>query len=357
MIIETNGEKRRALATVETILSLTPIAGADMIETAMILGWEVVVKKGEFKVGDKCVYIEFDSILPHTSWSAFLADKNDPTKPIRLRTIKLRGQRSQGLALPLNVVCNNDMQVGEDMTETLGITKYEPPIPACLAGEIWGYRPSFVIKTDEERVQNIADIFKEIAGIPMYESMKMDGTSGSFFYKEDHFAGVESAPFGCCSRELWLKDSEANTYWQMARQYDLAEKLKDASKRFGSPIVVQGEVCGEGIQKNRMGINGHELFVFNVMVVHGQRFLDFHDFIKFCKDYSLATVPILDDNFIFKGTETVAEVLEMADGFYPSGHLREGIVFRPIVERQSAVLKGRLSFKAVSNKFLEKTKE
>ncbi|MFA5313439.1 MAG: RNA ligase (ATP) [Methanomassiliicoccales archaeon] len=354
-----NGEKGRALAYVEKILSLDPILGADVIEKAKIRGWDVVVKKGEFKVGDVCVYIECDSVLPLTSWSIFLVDKNKPDKPIRLRTITLRGQRSQGLAIPLNNVFTGDriFYIGENLTEELGITKYDPPIPACLAGQVWGDRPWFVIKTDEERIQNVPDLIKEIAGIRLYETVKMDGTSGSFFYKEDNFQGQDVVPFGVCSREMWLKESDPNTFWQMARKYDLAEKMKDACAKMGGPVIVQGEVCGEGIQKNRLGIKGHELFVFNVMLVNGQKYLDYEDFMSFCGKYELQTVPVINDNLIFNGNETVDNILDMADGLYPSGHLREGVVFRSVIERQSAVLKGRLSFKAVSNKFLAKVNE
>lgn len=350
-------QKERALAYVSTIDDIQPIDGADRIVVASLKGWKAVVKKGDFNVGDKCVYIECDSVLPKAPWAEFLADKKNPDKPIRVRTIRLRGQLSQGLVFPLNVLGEYAAQEGDDLTQKLGLTKYEAPIPACLAGQVYGDRPSFFSKSDEERCQNFPDIFKEIAGIRMYKSVKCDGTSGSFFYKADNWKGTENIPFGVCSRNLWLKPSDSNTYWQMAKKYNLQEKLEAASKKFGKAIVCQGECVGEGIQGNRMGIKGHDLLIFNVFLVEDCKYLDYADFIQFCKDYDLKTVPIEDDNFMFDGNETVDDVLAMADGVYDNGHLREGIVFRPVIEQYSPILKGRLSFKAVSNQFLEKIGE
>lgn len=340
---------KRSLAYVAKIDSLTPIEGADRIECAHVKGWKCVVKKGEFQPGDPCVYFECDSVLPRTPWSEFLIDKNKPEKPIRLRTIRLRGQLSQGLALPLNVVLpGRDLPEGTPVDEDLGVEKYEPPIPVQLAGKVKGKLPYFVSMTDEERIQNIPDIIKEVAGIKLYTSVKMDGTSFTAYWNAN-----EEEPFGVCSRKLNLKETEGNTYWHLARKLQLEEKLRN----FGSNIVIQGEMCGPGIQKNRMGLKEIDLFVFNIKFTDDNQYAFWRVMNGVCVSLGLKTVPVDREEVVLTGQETVDDLLEMADGQYENGHLREGVVFRPWEERYSELLSGRLSFKAVNNKYLHKIGE
>ena len=149
----------RKLATVRSIDEIRPIKGADLIELAVVGGWHSVVKKGEFGVGDEIIYCEIDSWIPQTI-APFLCKgeevrEYEGVKGERLRTVKLRGQLSQGLILPISVIdqasLGRCLSVGEDVSEILGIIKYEPPIPAQLAGDVVGLFPSFIFKTDEER--------------------------------------------------------------------------------------------------------------------------------------------------------------------------------------------------------------
>lgn len=352
----------RSLVHVERIRELNPIPGADRIEVATIRGWKVVVKKDQFRVGDTCAYFEIDSILPFTPWSEFLRNKDKPDKPIRLRTVKLRGQQSQGLAMPLRDVFPVELpkvalDEGADLTSLLGVTKYEPPIPAELAGLVKGKRPWFVPKTDEERLQNIPEIIKRVAGVRMYRSVKLNGTSASYFY----FANLpEEDRFGVCSRNLELKEQAGNTYWRMATKYDLKTKLA-AMAATGNSYVIQAELNGPGIQKNMYGLKEHELFVFNVYDITASRYLNYDEFIAFCNALKLTTVPIENDNVVLTGNETVEELLALADGTYPNGHLREGLVWRPVMEMKSDLLSDyhncRLSFKTVSNMYLLKEGE
>jgi RNA ligase (TIGR02306 family) len=172
----------RRLATVQQIAELLPIEGADAIEVAKINGWNVVVKKGDFKVDEMVVFCEVDSFLPIQPEYEFLRKSSykkmsDGTEGFRLRTIRLRGQLSQGLLINYQVLISklppdenghvNLPDVGEDVTKIMGIIKYEPPIPACLAGQMKGNFPGFLNKTDEERVQNIP--------ISMYDRYKSKG--------------------------------------------------------------------------------------------------------------------------------------------------------------------------------------
>ena len=167
----------RKLASVQRIKALDPIAGADAIERATVLGWHLVVKKGEFKVGELCVYCEVDCLMPDDPSFEFLKARG-----MRIKTIKLRGQISQGICFPLSILpAGFDIQEDADCTAVLGITKYEPPIPACLNGIAKGAFPSFIPKTDEMRVQILQDLLDRYKGEGCYVSEKVDGSSATFY--------------------------------------------------------------------------------------------------------------------------------------------------------------------------------
>ena len=327
----------RKLASIQEIVDTQPIEGADRIEVATILGWKVVVKKGEFKAGDKCVYFEVDSLLPRKPWNDFLADKNKPEAPIRLKTIRLRGQVSQGLALPIKEVVNpyplevEEPVGGEDLTDFLGVKKYIRPIPPNLSGKVKGSFPGFLQKTDEERIQNLPDYIESMKGKTFYITEKVDGTSGTYY---DH-----EGEFGVCSRNLELLETEENTFWQMARELGLRDILKNKE------IAVQGEIVGPGIQKNRLMLEKRKLLVFNVFDIKEYKRYNLGKFVKFCRDHGLETVPIIDTCWGFKGT--MDEIITMADGesHFSKQVKREGLVFRQVDD-------SHISFKAISNKYL-----
>lgn len=336
----------RKLASIQRISDLTPIDGADAIEVATILGWKVVVKKGEFRVGDLCVYCEIDSILPDKPEFEFLKDRG-----YRIKTIKLRGQVSQGIAFPTWIIPGApiptifDDILGLDVTEALGVTKYDPP-EISEGGFKLGYTkgnfPSYVAKTDETRIQSLPHLLEEIKGIPFYISEKVDGTSGTF--------GIMNGEIDICSRNLSKKETEPGTcvYWDVARKYGLIDILKKYDN-----IVIQGEVAGPGIQKNKLGLKEVQFFAFNVYDVKKGEYFSFEEFKAFCEENKIQTVPILETNVLLDN-ETVESLLVRAEGKYPSGKEREGIVLRPMKERQSRVLKGRMSFKVINNRFLLK---
>lgn len=359
---EVKPEKYTNLATIQKIESLTPIEGADKIEVAQLqdLGWKVVVQKGLHQVGSLVCYIQIDTICPEAPWSEFLRDRH-----FRIRTIRLRKQVSQGLIVPLkdlgfddSVQFFNVSAIGKDITEEIKVTKYEKPIPANLKGKIRGSFPTHLVpKTDEPRIQNCSRILEELADVPVYITVKMDGTSATYvnFNGDGHV----------CSRNMDLKGPEErtfheqneaqtekpNVYWAMEQKYGILAKLKAKGN-----FAVQGEICGEGIQGNRAGLKGVELFIFNVYSVDEHKYLNFSDMQLFCNELGLQTVPILEYSTII--TKRFDEVLLMADGTYPNGLPREGIVIRPCVERTSEILKGeRASFKVVSNVFLLKYDE
>ena len=229
---------QRKLVSIQIIDSIAPIAGADAIEQARVMGWTVVAKKREFAPGDRCVFFEIDSVLPDGApWAEFLRARG-----FRVRTIKLRGVLSQGLALPVAILDGDVPEVGTDVSERLGVRKFEPVLPDSR--EIAGPFPTLVPKTDEIRLQSALGVLDEIRGKEFYVSTKCDGTSAT--YVRDGQDG-----FVACSRNWALRRGD-NHVWRLAERYRLEDQLP-------IDVAIQAEVCGPGIQKNRLGLDAVDL--------------------------------------------------------------------------------------------------
>ena len=334
-------ENLRKLASIRKISDIQSIPGADMIELAIVDGWKVVVAKNvEHKVGDMVVYCEIDSFLPIKEEFEFLRKSSykkmsDGTEGFRLRSVKLRGVVSQGLILPLKdlQLSNKDLlEVGMDVTKELGIVKYEPPIPAELSGKVKGLFPSFLRKTDEERIQNLSDEYENLKQHKFYVTEKLDGSSATFYSKD----GV----FGVCSRNLELLETEGNTFWKVARELKLEEWLTSQDVNYS----IQGELIGESIQGNPYKIKGQTVGFFNAFNIDTQEYLGLEEFEKLISSMGLKSVPILDREFTLP--DTIDELLTYADekSVLNSNFDREGVVIRS--------LDRKISFKVISNKFL-----
>ncbi len=326
----------RQLATLQLIDEINPIPDADAIEVATVNGWKVVVKKNEFKAGDKIVFLEIDSWVPHTL-APFLS-KNEPreyqgVKGEKLRTVKLRGQISQGLILPTSVLPDADLEIGSNVTETLGITKWEAPVSAQLAGMSLGSFPSFLIKTDEERVQNLKKYWHNFVGLTFNVHEKLDGSSCTVYRKDGEF--------GVCSRNLDLKQTENNSFWRVALENKLDELLPDN-------LCIQGELVGPGIQKNIYALPNLRLYVFNVFDIVACKYLEVDKAKEIAEGLGLTWVPFHSNHTITEH-DTVESLLAMAEGgsVLNSKTEREGLVWRFDGEE-------RISFKTISNKFLLK---
>lgn len=336
----------RTLASIDVIRELTSIPGADKIEVAKIKGWNVVVKKGDFKVGDKVVYCEVDSILPERPEFEFLKDKH-----YRIRTVKLRGQVSQGICFPLDILPSQmyNLEPGFDVTEILGVTKYEKPIPVNMRGKIRCPMSRLAVpKTDEMRVQNIPDVLERHKGKILYITEKIDGTSMSCYLDPETGLHV-------CSRNVDLAPDfehkwNGNSYWTYASEYNIEEILK----QMGGTIAIQGELFGKGIQGSKYKIQDIRYRVFNMWDMVNHCYLDIATMKDAVNTFGLGNdflVPYLGE---IELDHTVDDLLQLADGTSTiSDVLREGLVFRPLTEETDPTL-GRLSFKAVSNKFLLK---
>jgi RNA ligase (TIGR02306 family) len=336
----------RKLASVQKVKFVRPIAGADAVECVGVLGWECVSKKDEFSPDDECVYFEIDSLLPDKPVFEFLKKacwKEDLGK-YRLRTVRLRGQISQGLALP--VVFFPELagsEVGFDATEILGVEKYEPPIPAQIQGDVRSFSWP-VEKTDETRVQDDDEygFISRLKGNPYYISLKIDGTSSTFMVSEDEYH--------VCGRNYSYKRSDDHSFWKINDRYEIEARIRDHALRTGQRLAIQGEIAGPGIQKNPLGLKFPDLFVFNVVDMDAGR-LDLDSALKITSEFGLNFVPVLERGESFSLSQE--ELLEFARGKYadhfPSakpGQDREGIVIRSLC--------GRISFKAINNDFLLK---
>jgi RNA ligase (TIGR02306 family) len=341
----------RKLASIQRVLAIDPIPNADAIELARINGWQCVTKKGEFTVGDLGVYFEIDSIPPEIDLFRFLWTTKDtvPGTPaprpekFRIRTLRLRGALSQGLLLPLPAFELGEVSEGDDLTEQLGVGKYEPPAPAGM-GDWRGPFLAMVPKTDEMRVQSVPTVLDEIAGKPYVITVKYDGTSATYAIHP------QTGEFHACGRNQSIREG-SNLYWNMARKYDI-----EAALRRSPHLAVQGEIVGPGIQKNPLGLKEVALFAFNVYDIPRGSYLSHGEAEAFLTDAGIPMVGVLTegDSFGYR----LSDLLTLAEGKYPgTENEREGIVIRPQTEVYSPVLGGCLSFKAISNRYLLKEKD
>ena len=339
----------RQLATIQTILDIQPIPDADSIEVATVMGWHVVVRKGEFCVGDKIVYLEIDSVLQPNDKYSFMESSN-----WRLKTKKLRGQISQGLILPYGILSEfldtpfdgTTFNEGDDVTEIMGITKYEPPVPASLGGSIKGSFPGFLHKTDTERIQSNIKILRYFSGATFRGHEKLDGSSCTVYIRDEDF--------GVCSRNLDVRESEGNSFWQVVRKYDLEAKMRSNNLNY---VALQGELIGPGVQKNKYKLNELDLYLFDVYDIVSGKYLSSDDGKAIAGLLGLKWCPYIMDVTLTEDT-TVEELLALAEGksvLNPQQE-REGLVWRPLSELDHPRM-GRVAFKTISNKFLLKNED
>lgn len=394
-MLDKNGE--RMLAYTVTIDSITPIEKADNIELAHVGGWNVIIRKHEFNVGDMAVFFEIDSLLPETEWSEFLRPKKFKVKTYKLGKFNVI---SQGLLLPMSILPNNKTyDVHEDVTNILGIKYYVAEDNArkaktnpnakynnmCarnaklaknkwwkwLMKRTWGRKllfvffgrkkdnpkkwPVWVKKTDEDRIENVMFMLEDKN--PYVVTEKIDGTSTTFFLD---LTG-RKPDFGVCSRNVRQMDVDqknfvsdmsgiGNVYWEMAFKYNVEDALKDIAKKHNHKhVVLQGETYGESVQGNKYKLDERRFAAFN-LIFDGER-LGSVEAKKILAEYDIPFVPIIDDNYILPDADDFEEFKQSADGksVINKKCLREGFVYRS--------QDGQKSFKNVSRKFLLKAGE
>lgn len=340
----------RKMATIRKIDDIQPIEGADLIHAVKIGGWTVVAQKSMgYKVGDLVVYCEIDSFIP-TEVAPFLTQEGKEPKEYkgikgeRLRTKKLKGVISQGLLLPLEVLTNfpSDQWLdtssfeGADVSSLLGIVKWEPPAE-FQSPDAKGLFPSFIPKTDQERIQNLSSEFQKWKdqNTAWEVTEKLDGSSMTVFY----FNGE----VGVCSRNLELKEDENSTFWKAAKNNGATSVLKNK----GRNLALQGELIGPGIQGNKYNLTDHVYFIYDIFDIDSQRYFLPEERQSFCKEAFLTHVPVLDSCLVLNDGN-IEDILKSAEaksvvGSFPE---REGLVFKRLTSDES--------FKAISNKWLLK---
>lgn len=332
------------LASIEVIKNLRTHSNADTLEIAEILGWQVVVKKGIHKEGDKVVFITIDSIVPKREWSNFLVDTKNPDKPLRVKNIKLRGEYSSGLVIPLIEfpIQFTGCDEGHDLTETLGVTKYIKEIPANLSGENAGDFPTHIIsKTDEDNGLNDPDLVTEVMETDTHLTItqKLDGTSVTIVVEGGNITQV-------CSRNLSKKDTENSVFWKCAKRLKIPE---------GWTGVIQGEICGNGIQKNKLKLLDNKIFVFQIKDANG--YMNYKNMKDFCTNsLKCDTVPHITDLEVASTVKVwekpLQKLQELADcQRYESGEVGEGIVVRPRSYIRSFQSRRPLGFKLINRNY------
>lgn len=326
----------RDLVKIVVIDEVRPIEGADSICAYRVGGWWVVDRINAYRVGDKAIYCEIDSFIPHEIAPFLTKQGQEPkeyngVKGERLRTVKLRGQVSQGLLLPLSIL-------GGRSTDELGIVKYEPPMPTQLQGEAIGLFPSEVRKTDQERVQNLASTYQLLVDdSTLFEvTEKLDGTSCTFYLDME-------GKFHVCSRNLDLRESESNIYWKLARELGIEGKMVELGL-VGDAI--QGEIVGPGIQGNRYKLTKPEFFLFDVFDTGKQAYVPPHLRRRYADNLDVRHVPVY-----YEEMRTPLRIESCLT------HAEQKSILNPDTWQEGFVYKaidGSISFKAISNKFLLK---
>jgi RNA ligase (TIGR02306 family) len=333
----------RKLASIKRVDEIKPIANADAIEVAVFGGWKVVVQKGEYKAGDLAIYVEVDSFVPH-ELAPFLSKGKEPkvyngVQGQRLKTIRLRGQLSQGLVLSLSHLPNfywegSNYNEGDDVSEVLNIHKWEPPVTGMSSESTKGQFPSFLQKTDQERIQNLTNEYEDWKNKDTWIwTEKLDGTSFTAYYLDGEF--------GVCSRNLELRLEEPSLYTQVANTYNLKEKMEE----LGLNIAIQGEVLGQKVQKNKYGFTNYQLYLFDVYDIVKGEYVSYDTFQTIAGNLGVLTVPVVNTAPL---PDTVDELLLLADGQSVVGSkpIREGFVIKHP--------HNTTSFKVISNEFLLK---
>lgn len=402
-----NKNQERELAYVVLIDGIEPIPDYDRVEHAIVGGWRVIVQKGQFKVGDPAIYFEIDSRVPSDKECfAFLEKRH-----YKIKTLKMCKTISQGLLMHAEDFGWSNVKFSEDdigieddegnryyykeesrfLTKKLGVTyaddednarkaapvdKYKKmaqrrphifkqPWARWMMRHEWGRKimffffgkkkdkkngwPSWVQKTDEERVQNMPWILEDSGDWVATE--KIDGTSTTFTMKRGKFGKKN---FYVCSRNVCFGEEDkpcyydTNVYWEMAKKYNIFDVLSKMLEKYPQEewITIQGETYGEGVQRRDYSLTGHDFAAFNLIFSSKGR-VGTLEMSKILAEYNVPCVPVLEECMKINQFENVDAILAYADGnSVKDGKPREGIVFRST--------DGTKSFKAVSNSFLLK---
>lgn len=328
-------------AYIGKVTSIGLIPGADFIVHATVdclTGgkWAGVVRKDEVKEGDVVEVYLPDSILPAVPRFAFMEQKR-----YRVRQARFKGCPSTCLIMPYaGPWLDTPEDVGTDITEVCGVTKYEKAIPASLSGIVLRNFPGFIPKTDEVLYQKAWHLIDFLKGSQYYITTKYDGCSGTAYIKDGHF--------GVCSRNLELKEEGGSVWWEAAKKYDLEAALRAIEPM--RDLAVQFEVVGPSIQGNPCGLKEREIRVFDLYDITKGLYFGLESIRNWCLGHGLPMVDLVRSGDVFTLDEVAMLALAEAPR-YPNGKPVEGIVIRSQVPR--FVGRDRLSFKVVNLNYKE----
>lgn len=346
----------RCLARIVTVDKLSPIEGALNIELAHVLGWQCVVKKNNYNVGDLAIYFAIDSVLdPLQKNFSFLEGK-------RLKSKKILNALSQGLLGPLswltdfdNGIDLNKIKLDDDVTKLLNVRKF------VMTAELQQYMdnneekrrfPHFVPQTDEERLQNIPKVLHSLTDKEVVITRKEDGTSTTYIYCKNKQSEENTDDlFLICGRNKILTKANASDFTSGPHYFDIADKfnIEDKMRKLGKNIGIQGEIVGPKINCNRLKLTEHDYRVFNIWDIDNQRYLMWEHVVEITNKLGLNCVPLIYKG-LFKSEWSVRELLKMANDIeYTKDVPAEGMVVKTNEDTQP-----RHSFKVISNKFLLK---
>lgn len=331
------------LATIEEIKQIKPIDGADKIELASINGWDIVVKKDEYKKEDICIYVCIDTLVdPSFEAFSFLKDKNNSEQWARIKTIKLKGVFSQGLIISTNYLPKNiNFNIGDDVSSYLPIKKYEKLDVLVANGTTTHFEPfptSIIPITDEDNLKTNIKVMEELRNKSVNITLKMDGSSMTVINKNGQFI--------VCSRRLIL--DEGAVMYQYTNKEHFKNKLENMN------IAIQGEFCGPKINKNQMGLNIYKYYVFTIKNLDTNNYLSYDEMVDICKKLSLDYVPLITKMVITN--ETIDDLQKLANEVtYNLQNNKkvpgEGIVIRPNQPIYSDNLKKMLSVKIINQNY------
>lgn len=341
----------RKIVSLKKIDNLLLHPNADRLEIAKIGGWNVIVGKDCFSIGEEVIFFEIDALIPiNSEWiSDDLRRKLQNNKRddyYQLKTLKIRNIISQGLIVNIRNIPN--LNLSTDISEQLGVKRYKPIVDDFISKDkvdIQGFPIQLFPRSHEARLQSYPNKLEKLRGSEYFATLKIDGTSASYYFDKDELV--------VCSRNQ-VKNRIKNipysgdcVYTIIAEKYKLYELLKSYPR-----LAIQGEIYGEKINNNHLKIKGIRFAVFHIFAIGNADYnkaMEFFDMANFCKSNSLEIVPIVEHGMSLSLDITIDEIIAKSKGKYPGTNKdREGLVWRNS--------DNTISFKVINNDYLLKSK-
>jgi RNA ligase (TIGR02306 family) len=342
--------KHRKLASVQKITNLTPLGAKCLEELATVLGWKVFVPAKQFKIGEKIIYFEIDSILPSKKkWTQKIKPKH-----LHIKTISRYNEISQGFIMKLDTLLKaenfpnlnksiEDLEEGFDLTEIMEVQKFDENSEEGKKALEKQFPSHLIEKSDEIRAQSNLNYLELFKGKEFYSSLKIDGSSATYLIDPN------SKKFRVCSRNMGVSEDDKNIYNDIAIKYDIKNKLL----KYDGEYAIQGEVYGPKVNGNPLKVPELSIAIFTIKNIKNDYYLGLDEMKKLCKEMDLPMVEVIEEG-IFNYT-SIEELLQKSKGNYPGvDKPREGLVYR--LKKDWNKDGKRFSFKVINDDYLIKSK-